>query len=184
MENENELPQVEQEIAVEEEQQEPEQTVPREESVTLSKAELNRLTRKAIAYDTIKKTPPINKQENRVDSIDQIKLGKKLHDYSDDELDFVTKYAGSKNPEEVLKVLNDPFVVAGIQARRELVEKEKLVLKPSGTQPDFEENLSLDDRLERATSFDDKQTILQDVGLYQEARRRTDGPQIRVGQNY
>ena len=45
-----------------------------------------------------------------VDSIDLIKLGKKLQDYSDDELDFVTKFAGTKKPEEVLKALENPFL--------------------------------------------------------------------------
>jgi ADP-dependent phosphofructokinase/glucokinase len=181
MENENELPQVAEEIQVEEETTiEPEQIAPQEESVTMSKAELNRLTRKAIAYDTIKKNPPIIKQESQVDSVDLIKLGKKLQDYSDEELDFATELAKSKKPEDILKALENPFLQAGIKAQREKVEKEKLTLKPSGTQPESEVPQSLEERLENARTDREKQEILEEYGLYSEPHRRTDGPTIRV----
>lgn len=179
MEEENINPE---EVVQEEEttQQVEQEATPQEDTVVLSKADYNKLNRKAIAYEAVKKNPPIIKENNQIDSIDQIKLGKKLHDYSDDELDFVTGFANSKKPEDVLKALENPFVQAGIQANREKVEKEKLTLKPSGTQPDFEAPQTLEEKLENARTDKEKQEILEEFGLYQEPRRRPDAFNIKL----
>lgn len=168
MDNENELPQVEEETPVEEETIEEEQ--PREEQVVLSKADFNKLNRKAIAYETTKKNPPIINKDSQIDSVDLIKLGKKLQDYSDEELDFVTEHAKSKKPEEILKALENPFIQAGIQSHREKVEKEKLTLKPSGTQQEVDQPQTLTERLERAQTLGEKQAILEEHGLYSEPK--------------
>jgi hypothetical protein len=175
MENENIEPQVEEVTPVVEES-----TVEQEsnDQVVLSKADYNKLNRKAIAYETVKKNPPITRQDNQVenqtDSIDLIKLGKKLQDYSDDELDFVTEYAKSKKPEDVLKALDNPFIQAGIKANREKVEKERLTLKPNATQPDYDAPKTLEERLNEAYTDKEKQEILEEFGLYQEPKRRPD----------
>lgn len=168
MDNENIEPQVEQETVVEEETTE--EQVPQEDTIVLSKADYNKLNRKAIAYETVKKNPPIIKQESQVDSVDLIKLGKKLQDYSDDELDFVTEHARSKKPEDILRALENPFIQAGITAHREKVEKEKLILKPSGTQPESDQPQTLAEKLERATTLGEKQAILEEHGLYSEPK--------------
>jgi hypothetical protein len=177
MDNENIEPQVEPEKVVVEE---PTEETPEDDSVVLSKADYNKLNRKAIAYETIKNKPPIINQVNPVDSIDQIKLGKKLHDYSDEELDFVTEAAGSKDPTKVLKTLENPYIQAGIKAIREKVEKENLTLKPNGTQPDFDRPQSLEERLENAKSDKEREEILGEMGLYQEPRRRPDIVNVRI----
>lgn len=180
MEEQNELPQVEQDIAVEEETTTvPEQ--PQEETVVLSKSDYTKLNRKAIAYDTVKKNPTIIKQESDIDSIDQIKLGKKLHDYSDDELDFVTEHAKSKKPEDVLKALENPFVQAGIQAHREKLEKEKLALTPSSTQSESDRPKTLQERLVGA-SLEEKERILSEMGLYKNPRPRAD--RVNIGKQF
>lgn len=179
MENENINPD---EVVQEEEttQQPIQEEIPQEETVVLSKAEYNKLNRKAIAYEVVKKNPPIIKQEESINTIDQIKLGKKLVDYSDEELDFVVEHAKSKKPEDVLKALENPFIQAGIQAQREKSEKEKLTLKPNGTQPDFERPMSLEERLENARTDKEKQEILEEFGLYQEPKRRPDAFNIKL----
>ena len=173
MENENEQPVVEEtleetpETSAEEETTE--ETIPEEETVILKKSDFNKLNRKAIAYETIKKAP----QEKSADSIDLIKLGKKLQDYSDDELDFVTDYAKSKKPEDILKALDNPYIQQGIKAQREVLEKEKLALAPSSTQAETDRPKSLGERLAGA-SLEEKEKILTDAGLYKSPRPRSD----------
>ena len=182
MDNENELPQEEtvvEEGTVEETPIEP-QEQPKEETVVLTKADFNKLNRKAIAYEATKNKAAIISPDNSINTIDQIKLGKKLVDYSDDELDFVVDYAKSKKPEDVLKALENPFVQMGIKANREKVEKEKLTLKPTGTQSETEANRSPEERLQLAQTEEEKQTILEEMGLYSEPRRRPDAFNVRI----
>lgn len=134
----------------------------------ISSEELVELRKKAEAYEAQKiraekaeaKLKEKPKPDNGTDSIDQIKLGKKLVDYSDDELDFVVGFAGSKKPEEVLKALENPYVQQGIQAQRAKVEKERLSLKPSSKQSDSDAPVSLEEAL--ATSNDkEREEILK-----------------------
>lgn len=124
------------------------------------------------------KQKPNNQPVSPVDSIDMIKLGKKLKDYSDEELDFVTEFAKSKNPEEILKALENPFVQSGISAYREKVEKEKLTLRPTGTQSESDKPLSITEKLAKAGSMADKEKILKEVNLYKEFRPRSDRTNI------
>lgn len=109
----------------------------------------------------------------QTDTIDQIKLGKKLVDYSDDELDFVVDYAKSKKPEDVLKALENPFVIAGIQAQREKVEKEK-ALRPSSTQSTTDKPKTLNEAIKDA-SLSEKEELLKKMGLYKEFTPRSGG---------
>ena len=111
-----------------------------------------------------------------VDSVDLIKLGKKLQDYSDDELDFVVDYAKSKKPEAVLKALENPYVQAGIEAQRKKVEKEKS-LKPSGTQAISDKPKSLAEEMNSA-DMAKKEELLKKYGLYKDPRPRIDGKRI------
>lgn len=124
------------------------------------------------------KRVPVNQSENPVDSIDMIKLGKKLKDYSDEELDFVTEFAKSKKPEEILKALENPFVQSGISAYREKTEKEKLTLTPTGTQSESDMPLSLTEKLNRAGSMAEKEKLLKEYGLVKEFRPRSDRTNI------
>ncbi len=100
-------------------------------------------------------------QGGTTDSIDQIKLGKKLVDYSDDELDFVVSFAGSKSPEQVLKALENPYVQQGIKAQREKVEKERAI-KPSTRQLETDEEISLEQALAQAKTQDEKEKLLSE----------------------
>lgn len=111
------------------------------------------------------------------DPIDLIKLGKKLQDYTDDELDFVTDFAKSKKPDAILKALENPFVQAGISAQRTKVEKEK-GLTPSGTQPELTREKSLKEKLSEANDSE-KEELLKKVGFYKEVRPRADRVQLR-----
>lgn len=122
------------------------------------------------------KSRPVELKDS-VDSIDLIKLGKKLQNYSDDELDFVTKFAGTKKPEEVLKALENPFVQQGIQAHREKVEKEKAV-KPSGGSPTVEVKKSIKDILATGT-LEEKEKALEEIGMIRNPRPRADRVTIR-----
>lgn len=115
-------------------------------------------------------------QTEGVDSIDLIKLGKKLQDYSDEELDFVTKFAGTKKPEEVLKALENPFVQTGIKATREQVEKEK-TLRPSGTQGMSDKPKSVSEQIANA-DMAGKEELLKKYGLYRDPRPRSDNRRI------
>lgn len=61
------------------------------------------------------------------------------------------------------------------KAYREKVETEKLTLKPSGTQPDEDRPMSLEEALKQpGLSFADKEQILKGVGLYKENTPRKD----------
>ncbi len=109
-------------------------------------------------------------QPESADAIDLIKLGKKLQDYSDEELDFVTEHAKSKKPEDVLKALENPFVVSGIQAHREKVEKEKGI-KPSGTQTETDKPKSVKETIE-SKSMSEKEDYLKSLGLYRDYSKK------------
>jgi len=183
MENENIEPQVEEEIPAVEETTEEVQETPEEtpeESVTLSKTDYNKLNRKAIAYEANKKNPP---KDNPTDSIDLIKLGKKLQDYSDEELDFVTEFAKSKKLEDILKALDNQFVQQGIISLREKVEKEKIALKPSSTQSESDSPKTLHERLTNA-SLEEKEKILAEIGAYKSPRPKSERQQIDKGMRY
>lgn len=181
MDNENENVQVEEETPEQEETTEEEQQ-PQDENVVLSKADFNKLNRKAIAYEANKKNPII-RQDNPVDSVDLIKLGKKLQDYSDVELDFVTEFAKSKKPEDILKALENPFIQQGIKSQREKVEKENLTLKPSSTQSESERPKTLHERLSNA-SMEEKEKILIEMGGYKSPRPRGERTNIGAGMRY
>lgn len=144
------------------------------------KAELaeNYKIRAEKAEKALKKPVQSVSQQSQVDSIDMIKLGKKLKDYSDEELDFVTEFAKSKNPEEILKALENPFVQSGISAYREKVEKEKLTLTPTGTQSESDKPMSLTEKLSKAGSVAEKEKILKEFNLYKEFRPRSDRTNI------
>jgi len=182
MENENEDVQVEEETPEQEETTQEETIAPSEEVVTLSKSDFNKLNRKAIAYEANKKNPII-RQDNPVDSVDLIKLGKKLQDYSDVELDFVTEFAKSKKPEDILKALENPFIQQGIKSQREKVEKESLTLKPSSTQSESERPKTLHERLASA-SIEEKEKILIEMGGYKSPRPRGERSNIGAGMRY
>jgi len=173
MENQNEHPQ--EDVVVEEETttEVPEEQEPADDTVVLKKSDFTKMQRKAIAYDAKKKEPISIINENPVDSVDLIKLGKKLQDYSDSELDFVVDYAKSKKPEDVLKALENPYVQAGIQAQREKTERER-VLTPNGAQGEFDKPKSFVDQLNSAKSLREKEDLLRAKGLYKDPRRRDD----------
>ncbi len=110
-----------------------------------------------------------NKPQSEVDTVDLIKLGKKLQDYSDEELDFVTEFAKSKKPEAILKALENEFVKTGIEARRAKVEKER-GLAPSGTQGELDKPKSVVDKL-KTSDMKEKEDMLAKMGLYKNPRR-------------
>lgn len=187
MENENELPQesvVEEEVTTEVVEPTLETKPQEEDTVVLKKSDFTKLNRKAIAYDTEKKNPKqITNTDNPIDSVDLIKLGKKLQDYSDDELDFVTEYAKSKKPEDILKALENQFIQQGIKAQREKVEKEKIALKPNSNQPDSERPKTLHERLASA-SLEEKEKILIEIGGYKNPRPKGERQNIGTGMRY
>lgn len=134
------------------------------------------LKKKASAYEaqkiraekaekSLKKYMQAPEKESSVDSVDLIKLGKKLQDYSDDELDFVVGYAKSKKPEDILKALENPYIQAGVKSQREKVEKEKLSLKPTGTQEEKDKPKSLAQQINTA-SMEEKEELLTKYGFY------------------
>lgn len=100
------------------------------------------------------------------DTIDLIKLGKKLQDYSDAELDFVTEFSKSKKPEDILKALDNEFVKSGIMAYRAKVEKEK-GLKPDGTQMESDKPKTLKEQLGKM-NLAEKEEFLKKMGGYRD----------------
>ena len=63
---------------------------------------------------------------------------------------------------------------------RKKAEKEKLTLKPTGTQSESEKPRSLTEKLATA-SLADKEKILKEAGLYKEFRPRSDRTNIGAG---
>lgn len=127
MDNENEYAQeevVEQEEQTSEdiinEEVEEEALEPEEDKVTLSKSEFNKLNRRAIAYETIKKEKPLSKPNQeasyisteRLDRIELMQEG-----YSKQEVDTIMELGGRK-------VLDNPIVQGAIKTLRQQ-EKSK-----------------------------------------------------------
>jgi hypothetical protein len=138
---------------------------------------------KVVPYDRFKevndelarlKNQPRNEvKDSSVEALDFIKLGKKLQNYSDEEIDFATEVAKSKSPDAILAALDNEMVQLAISARREKLEKEQLALKPTGTQSDSDAPRSFSERLATA-SVADKEKILTEAGLYKSPRPRAD----------
>jgi hypothetical protein len=63
-------------------------------------------------------------------------------------------------------------------AYRSKVEKEKLTLKPSGTQSESDRPMSFDDKLNNAKTIEEKEKLLAEAGLYKEARPKADRSHI------
>jgi len=154
----------------------------------LSVEELAELRKKAEAYEAQKIRAEKAEKEAKLareqkvpvqetNSIDQIKLGKKLVDYSDEELDFVVEHAKSKKPEDVLEALKNPYVVAGIEAQRMKVEKEK-TLKPSGGSPEVEAKKTVKEILATGTDAE-KEKVLLELGMMKNPRPRADRQPVR-----
>ena len=126
------------------------------------------------------KSQPKGQEKSSVDALEFIKLGKKLQDYSDEEIDFATNYAKSKSPQDILSALDNEMVQLAINAKREKVEKERLTLKPSGTQGDYEKPQNLEDQLENAQSNEEREKILEEIGLYKSPVRRDNVKDLRI----
>jgi len=128
-------------------------------------------------------SPQTTNQSQETSALELIKLGKKLENYSEDELEFATEYASSKKPEAILEALDNDMVQMAINASREKTLKEK-ALKPTGTQGDSEKPSSLTDKLVQAKSgnldaeLDAKEKILTAAGLYKSPKVRPDRTHI------
>jgi hypothetical protein len=106
--------------------------------------------------------------ESPVKALEFVKLGKKLQEYSDEEIDFAVAHAKSQDPDEILKALNDEMVQLAIQAKREKVDKEKS-LKPSGTQPVEDRPRKLSEVLnDPKVPQDEKEKLMKQFGLYKD----------------
>lgn len=108
----------EEEIINEEEQEETSE--PEEDKITLSKSEYNKLNRRAIAYETIKKEKPLSKPNQEVlnvspERLDRIELMQE--GYSKDEVDTIMDLGGRK-------MLDNPIVKSAIEVIRKQ-EKSK-----------------------------------------------------------
>lgn len=121
----------------------------------------------------------INSRSGSPDVLETIKLGKKLQDYSDEEIDFAIRVAKTTNPKDILEALENDMVQMAISAKREKVEKERLNLKPNSNQTESDKPMSFEEELENAT-VEEKEEILKRYGLGQEYPKRKDGPIIRV----
>ena len=123
---------------------------------------------------SLKKQPKTPAKESAgVDALDFIKLGKKLQNYSDAEIDFATEVAKSKNPDEIIKALENEYVQLAFEAKRQKDEKDKLTLAPSGKQSESDKPRSLQDKLKGA-SLSEAEKFLSEKGLYQEPKRKAD----------
>ena len=88
----------------------------------------------------MKKSKPIPSVERpTVNTVEIIKAGKKLEQYNNEEIDYISRFTGKENPtpDEILKVAEDPYVKAGINGVREKLEKEK-ELNPSTRQTEVD----------------------------------------------
>lgn len=158
-----------------------EEAVVESELVKTPEAEPEKTAEKTVPFSRFKevndKLTALQKQPQEtgssVDALEFIKLGKKLQDYADEEIDFATEVAKSKRPEDILKALDNEMVQLAINARREKVEKEKLSLKPTGTQSDSDKPKSFTERLASA-SLADKEKLLAEAGLYKSPRPKAD----------
>lgn len=106
--------------------------------------------------------------KSAVDALDFIKLGKQLQNYTDEEIDFATEYAKSKEPNEIMKALSNEYIQLAFEAKRQKVEKEKS-LTPSGKQFEEEKPKSFADKL-RGANLGDAEKMLEAAGLYKSPR--------------
>lgn len=76
-------------------------------------------------------TKPNDNVPTSVSPMEAVKLGKALQSYSEDETNFIIRYANSDKPEDIIKAATDPWVQEAITSRREKVAKEKQIPSPS-----------------------------------------------------
>ena len=118
----------------------------------------------------LKKQPKsaVKQDKSPVDALDFIKLGKKLQDYSDEEIDFATEYAKSKEPNAIMQALENEYIQLAFEAKRQKVDKEKS-LTPSGKQSEMEKPKSFMDKL-RSADLSSAEKMLEEAGLYKSPR--------------
>jgi hypothetical protein len=183
MDNENEQPQVEEETPVVEETTEeiekPVETPKEEDTVLLRKSDYVKLNRKAIAYEA-NKNKPIDVKS--LDVEDYIDISASLEGLDQKEKEFLAReHKLSGQPlAEIRK--NEDFLLWQ-SAYRQKVEKERLTLKPSSTQPESEIPKTLHEKLKGA-SLEEKEKILTEAGYYKSPRPIGERKNIGVGMRY
>lgn len=145
MENENEELEVEEEILPEEEStqeeeldevQEEDTFEPEDDSITISKSELTKLKRKAIAYDSNKKT--VKPKEEVLDKSERFeRLELRQDGYSAEEVDEIMALGGSK-------VLNSKIVQSAIKTMR-AEKKSKNAQEPLSSKSPVYKKFTQDD---------------------------------------
>lgn len=99
-----------------------------------------------------KMTPDEGKKLSNLEPMSVVKLAKALGDYSEDEVEFITRNANSDSPDDIIRASEDEWVAGAIKARREKVKKEKQI--PSSSNPSF---TSRDKSLNDLIDMDDKE---------------------------
>ena len=90
---------------------------------------------------------PTTSPKDNYDPIKVVKLAQAVKDLSAEELEFVTKFAKTSSPEDLLEAANNEWVKTAISAQREKAEKTKQIPSPSSpsfaTEPSIEEGLKI-----------------------------------------
>lgn len=78
-----------------------------------------------------KMTPKEGKKLSNLEPMSVVRLAKALGDYTEDEVEFITRNAKGDNPEDIIEASKDEWVQSAITSRREKVAKERQTPDPS-----------------------------------------------------
>lgn len=170
MTDENEQAQEGVEEQEENTQEEIVETPQEEDTVVLKKSDYTKLNRKAIAYDTNKTRPTVTK--TNLDVGDYIDISASLEGLDQREKEYLaSQHKMTGKP--LAEIRKDEDFNLWQTAYREKAEKEKLSLKPSGTQSESDKPMSFKEKLQSA-SLEEKEALLTEAGLYKSPRPRVD----------
>lgn len=125
-------------------------------------------------YEELKSKLPTSPEPKKMeatpayDPIELIKLSKAINGYSEDEIDFITKFSKSSKPTDIIAAASDPWVQTAISAKREKLEKDNKIPSPSSPTMSVtsapNRNLS-DEDLEKATREAFEKSNLKSKGV-------------------
>lgn len=93
---------------------------------------------KTVPYERFKEVNDKLKQKPQIagtNPMEVVKLAKALEGFSEDEVDFITRNAGSAKIDDIIKATKDEWVKDAIDARRKKASDSKKV--PGSSSPDF-----------------------------------------------
>lgn len=124
-------------------------------------------------YEELKSKLPTNPAPKKIeaipayDPIELVKLTNAIKDYNAEELEFITKFAKSSSPKDIIDATTNEWVKTAISAKREKLEKDNKI--PNSTSP----NMSTDPVITKGMTDEEIDKLTKEK--FEKAKRQKGG---------